>query len=89
MHVDKTSACAAHKTKSFGAPAGAMDDSLTFPIRRNTLNEMADRRISSQVVRFRRIMIGKSAVNQRVMLRLSTYIEYVGVAQALIYKTKN
>jgi hypothetical protein len=50
---------------------------------------MADRRISSQAMWFRGIMIGKFVVNQRVMLRLSTYIECVGVAQALIYKTEN
>ena len=37
MHVDKTRACAVHKTKSCAAPAGAMDDNLTFPIRKKIL----------------------------------------------------
>jgi len=36
MHVDKTSACAAHKTKSSSATAGALDENVTFPIPNRT-----------------------------------------------------
>lgn len=71
MHVDKTSACAAYKTESSSTLAGALDENLTFPIR-------IILKTKGRTDGYRRKLCGcvnhdrEVAVNQRIMLRLST-----------------